>query len=234
MQKNETNNIAVKEHFVLYNGCEMKIDTGVTDTDMMELNEANKQKYNTTYYNYEQGEFLGETQGILQTTIFEDYASVSNVKRIAISEKYDAIPRKYQEIKELPKELTDMAKYSSVNINSIDLDGDGTEEKLVCYTINRGTVEASSKIILMDSNYKKIADLVDLENGFWANIKNENNKIFLSLNDVEYIDIDNDGIMEIIIRVPTYASEGTARLSILKYNKGNLEGETDIKASVQS
>ena len=83
--------------------------------------------------------------------------------------------------------------------------------------------------MLFDSNYKKIADLVTLENGFWGNIKEEDRKIFLSLDDVDYIDIDNDEIMEIIIKVPTY--EGT-QISVVKYNEGKIEGETDVKASV--
>ena len=83
--------------------------------------------------------------------------------------------------------------------------------------------------MLFDYNYKKIADLVTLENGFWANIKEEARKIFLHLDNVEYIDIDNDGNMEIIIEVPTY--DGT-KISILKYSNNKVEGETNLKASV--
>ena len=71
-----------------------------------------------------------------------------------------------------------------------------------------------------------------LQDGFGNSNKIEENKIFLSLDKVEYFDIDNDGIMEIIIEVPTYEQQGGANLSILKYNKGKLEGETNIQASL--
>ena len=113
---------------------------------------------------------------------------------------------------------------------------DSKKEYIVCYTYNAsnddydgGDMKASSGIMLFDSNYKKISDLVSLENGFWGNIKSENNKVFISIKDVEYIDIDEDGTMEIIIKVPTY--EGT-KISILKYKDGGLNGEKSLKASV--
>lgn len=154
-----------------------------------------------------------------------------------MTQKYNAIPRNYSTIEELPKQLIDMADYSSVNIHSIDLDNDGNTEYLVCYTVNYaegeigdGEPKASSGIMLFDYNYKKIADIISLENGFWGNVKEEKYKIFISLNDVEYIDIDNDDIMEIIIKIPTYEAN---QISILKYNKGNIDGEINLKASVQ-
>lgn len=131
-----------------------------------------------------------------------------------------------------------MADCSSVDINEIDLDGDGKNEYLVCYIVNYaegeigdGEPQASSGIMLFDNNYKKIDDLVILENGFWANIKEENYKVFLSLDDVDYIDIDNDGIMEIIIRVPTYE---ITEISIVKYSNNKIEGETNVKANLEA
>ena len=67
------------------------------------------------------------------------------------------------------KELIDMADYTSVDINEIDLDGDSKKEYIVCYTYNAsnddydgGEMKASSGIMLFDSNYKKISDLVSL------------------------------------------------------------------------
>ena len=129
-----------------------------------------------------------------------------------------------------------MADYSSVDINKIDLDGDGKEEYIVCYTIDYkkgdigdGEPQASSGIMLFDNNYKKIADLANLQNGFWSNIKEESNKVFLSLKDVEYADIDNDGVMEILIKIPAY--EGS-KLSILKYNRGDINGNINLKVNV--
>lgn len=224
------------DYFILYDGCEIKIETGVQDLSDAKISSETNKKYNTTYYNYENGKYVGETKGTFGEETYEGISHIDNVKRIAISEKYNAIPRTYTTINELPGQLIDMADYSSVNIQSIDLDNDGKVEYIVCYRVDyakgeigEGEPQASSGIMLFDSDYKKIADLISLENGFWANIKEEDKKIFLSLDDIEYIDIDNDGIMEIIIKVPTY--EG-AKISIIKYKNGEIEGETNFKASV--
>ena len=224
------------KNIVLYNGMEISTNVGVQDVSNMKITNDNKNKYNTNYYNYENGKYISETKGIFGNETFEGYSVVSNVKKIAMTKKYNAIPREFKTIKDLPKELIDMADYTSVDINEIDLDGDSKKEYIVCYTYNSsnddydgGDMKASSGIMLFDSNYKKISDLVSLENGFWGNIKSENNKVFISIKDVEYIDIDEDGTMEIIIKVPTY--EGT-KISILKYKDGVLNGEKSLKASV--
>ena len=223
-------------YFILYDGYKMENKTGIQDLSDMKVNEENNKLYNTTYYNYEKGQYLGETKGDFGEQTYEGVSIVNNVKRIAISEKYNAIPREYKVIEELPNELIDMADYTKVTINSIDLDGDNEKEYIVCYCSNYpkneigdGEPVASSGIMLLDNDYKKIADLVELKNGFWANIKEEDKKIFLSLDDVEYIDIDEDNIMEIIIKIPTY--EGT-KLSILKYKNNKIDGETNFQASV--
>lgn len=236
---NIANSTNIGDYFILYNGCEMPKKTGHVNFGFMDG--LNKTKYNINYYNYEKGKFTGESKGNLIDSGIENCSVVDNVKKIATSKKYNAIPREFKEIEKLPNELIDMADCTTVDIHSVDLDGDGKEEKIVCSTVNYkkgvaigdGEPEASSEIMLFDSNYKKIANLVTLENGFWGNIKEEDKKVFLSLDKVEYFDIDNDGIMEILIDIPTYEQEGGADLSILKYNKGKLEGDTNIKASVQ-
>ena len=232
-----TNNL--KENILLYEGSEIlnKIGTQFIDLTEMEISEEAKRKYNTTYFNYENGKYLGETTGKFgDEIIYDSYSTVKDVKRIAMTQKYNAIPREYKLIEKLPEKLNDMADYSSVAINEIDLDGDEKSEYIVCYTVNYkkgqigdGEPQASSGIMLFDNNYKKIADLATLENGFWGNIKEEDYKIFLSLEETEYIDIDNDGIMEIIIEIPTY--EGT-KISILRYSNNKVEGEINLQASV--
>ena len=227
-----------KENIILYKGSEIlkKVGTQFFDLCELEINDETTRKYNTTYHNYENGKYEGTTNGTFGEVTYEGFSIVKNVKRIAMTQKYNAIPREYKVIEELPEQLIDMADYTSVDINEIDLDGDGKNEYLVCYTVNYakgeigdGEPQASSGIMLFDYNYKKIDDLVTLENGFWGNIKEENYKIFLSLEMVEYIDIDNDGIMEIIIDVPVY--EGT-QISILKYSNNKVEGEANLQASV--
>ena len=241
-QENVVNNkssdakLSIKENILLYDGMEIKIGLGIQDVSEMKIGADSNKKYNTTYYNYENGKYEGSSQGTFGEEIYEGFSVVQNVKKIAMTQQYKAIPREYKEIYELPKELQDMSDYSSVNIHQIDLDGDGKTENLLCYTVNYkkdqigdGEPKASSGIILLDCNYKKIEDLVTLENGFWANQKQEENKVFLSLNDVDYIDVDNDAIMEIIIKIPTY--EGT-KISIVKYEKGKVKGEINYQASL--
>lgn len=226
----------IDNSIILYNGYEIEPKVGVQDpTDMKNSDEA-KRMYNVTYYNYENGKYEGTTKGEFGEETYDGYSLVDNVKKIAMTKEYNAIPRSYTRIKELPKELIDMADCTSVDIDSIDLDNDGKEEKVVCYTVSYskgqigdGEPQATSGMMLFDSNYRKIADLATLEDGFWAGFKEEDRKMFFSLDETEYIDIDNDNIMEIIINVPVY--EGI-RISILKYSNGIIEGETGLKASV--
>lgn len=224
------------EKILLYEGLNVEIKCGIQDISVMEITDEAINKYNTKYYNYENGKYLGETVGIFGEETYEGVSIVNNVSKIAMTEKYNAIPRKYKIIEDLPEKLQDMKNYSSVNICQIDLDGDGKNENIICYTVDYSDGQtddaepkASSGIMLFDSNYEKIDDLVLLENGFWANIKRKENKVFLSLENIEYIDIDNDKIMEMIIKLPTY--EGT-KLSIVKYNNGKIEGKTKFMASV--
>lgn len=223
-------------YFILYDGIEISQTLGVQSLSAMELTKENINKYNTTYYNYENGKEQGITQGKFENETYEGTAQVENVKKIATSKEYNIIPRKYENIMEIPEEIKKSLKYTSLEMQAIDLDGDGKKEYVVCYNLNYTSGEtedrqpvASSGIILLDSNYQKIADLITLEEGFWSGRKKENNKIFLKTSDVEYLDIDKDGIMEIVINIPQY--EGTS-ISIVKYNNGKIDGETGIKASV--
>ena len=235
-ENNVKDDANIDAYFILYEGREIENKIGVQNISDMKINAYTNKKYNTTYYNYENGKYIGEKVGTFGEETTEGNSCVENVSKIAISENINALPRNYTEVKELPKELQDMADYSSVNINKIDLGGDGQDEYIVCYTVDYkkgeigdGEPQASSGIMLFDHNYKKIADLANLQNGFYGNIKEENNKVFLSLNDVEYLDLDDDGIMEILIKIPSY--EGN-KLSILKYNKGKIEGNVNLEVNV--
>lgn len=235
-ENNVKDDANIDAYFILYEGRKIENKIGVQNISDMKINADTNKKYNTTYYNYENGKYIGEKVGTFGEETTEGNSCVENVSKIAISENINALPRNYTEVKELPKELQDMADYSSVNINKIDLGGDGQDEYIVCYTVDYkkgeigdGEPQASSGIMLFDHNYKKIADLANLQNGFYGNIKEENNKVFLSLNDVEYLDLDDDGIMEILIKIPSY--EGN-KLSILKYNKGKIEGNVNLEVNV--
>lgn len=172
---------------------------------------------------------------------------VTGVEKIAISKKYDAIPRQVKRENSLPEELIDMADYPSVQIDTIDLDGDGKEEHIVCARANYsegeigdGSPQESSIIILFDSNYKKIAVLDNLEDSFWGNSEEmykegvitskelDENRQFLTLDETEYIDINNDGKIEIIINHPIY--EGI-RINIVGFKNGELQIDNRLKSS---
>jgi len=231
--RNETKtleNNSKKDYFVLYNGYEIEKKTGVQELSDMYISKENNKKYNIYYYNYEKGEYLGKQKGKFGEETFENVSIVRNVNTIATSQKYDAMPRTFSKTNGLPKKLDGIEDFSTLEIHSIDLDGNGTKENIICYTIdNKEEQKASSAIMIFDKKYQKSENLIILEDGFWAGIKEDNQKIFLSLEDIEYFDIDNDGIMEILINVPTY--EGT-KLSIIKYDNGKIDGEVNLKASL--
>lgn len=239
----ETKNEEIKkdedkiQDFVLYNGMEISRMPGVQDISEMEINEENNKKYNIKYYNYENNEYLGETKGEFGEEVYEGFSVVQNVKTIATSEFYDAVPRKSTLIEEMPEELKNKGQAPDADIEEIDLDGDGKNEYILLYKVdiegneNGAEPQAFSGVMLFDNNYEKLADLVTLKNGFWGNIKEEDKKVFLSFDDIEYIDIDCDGIMEIVIKIPTYEE---TKISIVKYSNGEIQGETGIQASVES
>ena len=122
---------------------------------------------------------------------------------------------------------------NSVEIEAIDLDGDGKNEHIVCvqhttlkkdYDVKEN--RAYSEIYLMDSDYNEIASLAS-----WSdNFEDKSEAGYLDIKDVMYIDIDNDGVMEILLDIPEY--EGSS-LSILKYSNNKLEGKTDIEVNTE-
>ena len=85
-----------------------------------------------------------------------------------------------------------------------------------------------SKIALMDSTGTKVSDLAYIEKSKWESVTTE--EYHLSLSNVEVIDVDNDGIMEILVEIPRY--EGDSSVSLLKYKNGELFGDTNIECSL--
>jgi hypothetical protein len=230
------NNIADENYIILYNGYEIENKIGTQYENYMKITNNNKEKYNITYYNYEKGQSYGETKGEFgNTNIYDGYSYVENVKKIAISKEYNAIPRTSTILTELPTELEDMLDYSKVDIESVDLDGDGKLEYVASaqkYTKPGDyegvtSKEAYSEIILFDSNFNKIATLASWDN---KDINEDSKEQYLQLEDVIYVDIDNDNNMEILLNLPTYDS---SILSIYKYSNNKIEGETDYKVSLE-
>ena len=52
----------------------------------------------------------------------------------------------------------------------------------------------------------------------------------LQLENVIYLDIDNDNNMEILIELPAYDA---SILSILKYSDGDIQGNVDYKVNLE-
>ena len=84
--------------------------------------------------------------------------------------------------------------------------------------------EGSSKIALASFDGNKIADLALIEKGI---IGDTNFEYFFTISNIEIIDIDNDGIMEILLEIPQSLGEYT--ISLLKYVNGELIGNTGVK-----
>lgn len=227
----EENISEADDYFILYTGKELEIKTGIQNVfdNMIGLDPvASNDKYNTTYYNFEKNRFTKTTQGKFE---YQDgYVEATNVGTIAISEDYNAIPRQSIKLDEIPEQLQDMMDYPVLEIEKVDLDGDEKEEYIVCTNVDyaRGEIgdgepEASSDVMLFDSDFNKVSDLVTIKDGFTSPEKDE--KAFLSLDRILYVDIDKDGVMEILIDVPTYEE---MELDIFKYTNGKLEGEPHI------
>ena len=86
-----------------------------------------------------------------------------------------------------------------------------------------------SKICLVDNKGTKIADLASIEKSKWRK-DSSNSEYYLSINNIELIDVDNDGIMEIMVEIPHAKGEPT--VSLLKYKNGELSGKTNIECSL--
>ena len=252
------NSIAQDDFLVIYNGREIPKKVGVKQTTDMANNKENKNKYNIKYYNYENGEYKGETVGTFgEEETYEGQSIISNVSKIAISKKYNAIPRNITKMKIIPDQLKKEELYpvqvlhastgESVSVNfedlevkSVDLDGDNKLEYLVCWKLDieegefeDSHAENSSGIVLFDNNFNKISQLVSIKQEFKNNEEKKDKKdetFVFNIDDVECIDIDNDGKMEVLIELPSW--EGFT-YSLLKYDNGKIEGEVDYKASIE-
>lgn len=229
-----------EEDFIfLYKGYEIKKEVGTQDLSDMEISDKNLEKYNTDYYNYENGKSKGKTKGEFGEETYEGVSVVSGVSKIAVNKEYNVYPgkfSKYENIDEFQLEGDATVK----EVKQVDLDNDGKNEYLLVYYYANMSNSYSTSINLLDlkndDKFSSGTTLVELEDGYGNYVVNgkkqklnEDKPISLSLEDVECVDIDNDGIMEIIVDVPTYEGE---KLSIYKYQNGKVEGDINHKANI--
>ena len=215
---------------VLYKG--LILDTSkMANTELKYIDNSDKykDKYVITYYNYESFGFKDSKLGVLSEQVYDGLVKIDNVGKVAISESYNAIPREIKIVNAIPTLVSDknskIGDYDSKKAIITDLDGNGTEEYILVLA-NKAT--GYSKITLLDSAGSKVADLAYIEKSKWESVTTE--EYHLSLDNVEIIDIDNDGIMEILVEIPKY--EGDPSISILKYKNGELSGDKNIECSL--
>lgn len=227
-----TRKILNEELVVLYNG--LILDTTKMDEVTLKYidNTSGKaDKYVITYYNYENYSFKDSTLGTLSTQVYEGLVKIDNVEKIAISEEYEAIPRNVKVVNTIPTIVLEnnpkISDYDTVKTLIVDLDGNGTDEYILVLA-NKTT--GFSKITFIDSKGQKVADLASIEKSKWK--KDTNAEYYLSINNIEVIDVDNDKIMEIVLEIPH--ATGNSTVSLLKYNNGELSGKTDIECSLLS
>lgn len=215
---------------VLYNG--LILDTSKMDEVALQYIDSKKdesEKYIITYYSYENYSFKESKLGVFSSQLFDGLVKIDGVGKVAISEDYDAIPRNVKVVNTIPTIVSDnnpkVSDYDSIKTLIVDLDGNGVDEYILVLA-NKTT--GYSKITLIDSKGSKVADLASIEKSKWK--KGTNAEYYLSINNVETIDVDNDGIMEIVLEIPHATGDST--VSLLKYNNGVLTGKTGIECSL--
>ena len=216
---------------VLYDGLILDAD----NMDLVELkyidnSSDTKEDYVITYYNYENYGYKNSTLGTISQQVLDGLVKIDGVGKIAISENYEAIPRDIQVINSIPAVVlennSDFDSYDSKKTIIVDLDGNGTNEYIVILA-NKSTGE--SKIVLVESTGLKKAILATMNKSGWDSITTDG--YYLSYSNIEVLDIDNDGILEILFELPTTDSI-PSQVNLLKYKNGDLAGKTDISCSL--
>ena len=214
-----------EELVVLYKG--LILDT--TKMDEVKLKYIDNKidesdKYVITYYSYEHYSYKDSKLGTFSTQLYDGLVKIDGVGKVAISENYEAIPRDVKVINTVPSVITNTGfnDYDTVKTIITDLDGNGVEEYIVIFANKKS---GYSKISFYDSKGSFVDDLASIEKSKWR--KGSNAEYYLSIDNVDILDVDNDGIMELLVEIPHATGDST--VSLLKYNNGKLTGKTRIE-----
>ena len=204
---------------------------GITTLKYIDNSNPSKDNYVITYFNYENYGFKDSSLGTLSTQVIDGLVKIDNVGKVAISEKYEAIPREIQVINSIPAVVldnnSDLSVYDTKKTIITDLDGNGTNEYIMILS-NKSTGE--SKILLVESTGFIKATIAKMDKSGWDGISTDG--YYLSYSNIEILDIDNDGIMEIIFEIPTTNST-PSQISLVKYKNGDISGELDYTCSLK-
>lgn len=216
---------------VLYKGLILDIEEmGISQLKYIDNSNPSKDNYVITYYNYENYGFNNSTLGTLSTQVVDGLVKIDNVGKVAISEKYDAIPREIQVINSIPAVVldnnSDLASFDTKKTIITDLDGNGTNEYIL---ILAKKSKGESKIILVESTGFVKSTIAKMDKKGWDGVSSDG--YYLSYSNIEILDVDNDGIMEIIFEIPT-TNPVPSQISLLKYKNGDLSGTTDYVCSL--
>lgn len=225
------------DYILLYNGFEIEKNAGAQYMKYKELTDENTAKYSINYYNYNNNNFTGVSKGNFGKEIeYGIYSKVYNVDGIATSQKFDLFPRKIEKVENIPAKIKNKDNEIKTTLVKIDLDGDNKFEYIAVETkkydvdlsegfIKPGVMEYSSTVILYNENFEKIDTLITINDDYADTIE-----YFTDIDDIKFLDIDNDGIVEILVEFPVW--EGPVGVSIYKYNNGKLEGDVRYIASI--
>ena len=138
-------------------------------------------------------------------------------------------PREVKVINTLPTVILEnnssLQEFDTVKTILADLDGNGSDEYI---TMLANKTTGYSKISLYQSTGALISDLAYIEKSKWNQTTSA--EYYLSLDNINILDIDNDNLMEILIEIPKY--EGEPSVNLLKYKNGELTGKTNIECSL--
>lgn len=200
-------------------------------------------KYEREYYLYSNGAFLGKANGKIEGRGLDYYWNViispDQQYEVALSKQYNPYPRQMTLINSnFPKEFNiDGKVFKSVNnqfnvsatireLYKVDIDGDNKDEYIALavdeqsYFFAKCLIDSDLNVAAYLTVFKgkpKYGDFQDL-------LKNYNLK-----DSGEIIDINNDGVMELLLRLPSY--EGF-NFKVFTYKNKVFDGAFITKASI--
>ena len=191
---------------------------------------------NKQYYVYEKNKYLGDTivktvEGMFPEEIELSYnfREMDYKIQVLVDMTYDAIPRNSKKVElseTIMKNLSELIDYNYYEVENVDLDGDNKYEYIIALQDTNNKTEAKSKIVIVDENGKKISNLVNIQKGYFngGDLDPDAIPFYIGLDDLTYIDLDNDGQMEIIVHLPEW--EGGVNYRVFKYQNNKIIGKT--------
>lgn len=236
-----------EQPIVLYYGVSLdEIDQEnniIKETDP-EKKEQLYSKYEREYYLYSNNSLVGKADGKLEERGFDYYWQVTfpdelNYEyEVAISDSYNPYPRKIvntdsnfaEEFDANGKVLNEINNKFNVNsmvkeLSRIDLDDDGKDEFLALAVDKNNYFFAKC---LIDSDYQIVSYLTvfkEKHDDFDELVMN-----YDLFNSGEIFDMDNDGIMEVLVNLPSY--EGLS-FKAFKYKQGSFDGDFITETSIK-